>query len=37
LVRPGRGALIVQTLSQSRGHATTLLALDLAGFDDDDI
>jgi IrrE N-terminal-like domain len=37
LVRPGRDALIVQTLSQSRGHATTLLALDLAGFDDDDI
>ena len=37
LVRPGRDALIVQTLSQSRGHATTLLALDLAGSDDDDI
>ena len=37
LVRPGRDALIVQTLSQSRGHATTLLALDLAGSEDDDI
>jgi hypothetical protein len=37
IVLPGRDALIVQTLSQSRGHATTLLALDLAGSDDDDI
>ena len=37
LVRPGRDALIVQTLSQGRGHATTLLALDVAGSDDDDI
>jgi hypothetical protein len=37
LVLPGRDALIVQTLSQSRGHATTLLALDLAGSEDDDI
>jgi len=35
IVLPGRDALIVQTLSQSRGHATTLLALDLAGSDDD--
>jgi hypothetical protein len=37
LVRPGRDALIVQTLSQSRGHATTLLALDVAGSDEDDL
>jgi hypothetical protein len=37
LVRPGSDALIIQTLSQSRGHATTLLALDLAGSEDDDI
>jgi Zn-dependent peptidase ImmA (M78 family) len=36
LVRPGRDALIVQTLSQSRGHAITLLALDVGGSDDDD-
>jgi len=36
LTRPGRDALIVQTLSQSRGHATTLLALDPAGSDNDE-
>ncbi len=30
LAQPARGALIVQTLSQRRGHAITLLAFDAA-------
>ena len=34
LVRPGRDALVVQTLNQRRGYAITLLAFEAAGSDD---
>lgn len=39
LARPGRGVLIVQTLSQRNGYATTLLAFDAAesGRDEEEI
>lgn len=36
LARPGRDALIVQTLSQRHGYAITLLAFDAADSDDDE-
>lgn len=36
LGRAGRNALIVQTLSQRRGYAITLLAFDQEGVDDDE-
>lgn len=36
LARPGRGALIVQTLSQRNGYAITLLAFDAAESGDDE-
>jgi hypothetical protein len=36
LTRPGRDALIVQTLSQRHGYAITLLAFDAADSDDDE-
>jgi len=37
LARPGRNSLVIQTLSQRRGYAITLLAFDPAGSEDDEI
>jgi len=37
LARPGRDSLVIQTLSQRRGHAITLLAFDPAGSEEDEI
>ena len=37
LARPGRDSLVIQTLSQRRGYAITLLAFDPAGSEEDEI
>jgi len=37
LARPGRNSLVIQTLSQRRGYAITLLAFDPAGSEEDEI